>query len=85
MVISFEVTSPCEGVVRKIARNLEEYVYERDLLLSVQAADGTISQVYAHFGGTLTQLFVQEGQTVSPNMVLASMTEKLSEVALGSD
>lgn len=85
MIVSFEVTSPCEGIVQKITSTLNEYVYERGVLLSVREADGSISEVFAQFGGILTNLYVKEGQPVAANTVLASITEKLSNVTLASD
>lgn len=85
MILSFEVLSGCEGVVQQITRNIRDYVYERDILLSVEKSDGSISEVFATFGGTLTDLYVKEGQRISPNTVVASMTENLADVTLGSD
>lgn len=85
MIVSFDVTCPYHGVVQQIHSSEKEYVYERSALFTVRTLSGSVVEVFSSFGGTLTSLLVSKGQQVSPKMVVASVSEELSQISLGSD
>jgi len=85
MEITFEITSTCSGIVERVYPRESSYVHEREVVCRVRKEDGTVVGLYSQFGGTLSSLHIAEGYKVTPDMVVATLKEKISAIGLSSD
>lgn len=77
------VTSPFDGIVKKIMTKAKNRIYEWEPLLAIQTDDGAVVQISVGISGIIEKFTVSEGDRVIPGTVLAYIDDDL--LVTGSD
>ncbi|MGO4886226.1 hypothetical protein ACJ2A9_00580 [Anaerobacillus sp. MEB173] len=77
------VVSPFKGTVEKIFIKQNSYIYEWEKLFLIKTIEGNLQEVSIGASGIITSLYVNEGDKVTSDMILAYLKDDL--IITGSD